>query len=99
MIESLTPRVKEIYQLDEQTLGITWTDDLISKFNVVELRKMCPCASCVDEQTGRRILDLKSISDATRPLVINSVGRYALTISFSDGHATGIYSFKYLRSL
>jgi DUF971 family protein len=27
------------------------------------------------------------------------VGRYALNFNFSDGHETGIYSFKYLREL
>ena len=25
------------------------------------------------------------------------VGNYALTLLFSDGHSTGIYSFEYLR--
>ena len=91
--------VKEIYQIDEVTLGITWTDNNESKLNVIELRKKCPCASCVDEQTGQRILKPESVSPQTRPLEINSVGRYACVISFDDGHNTGIYSFKYLRKL
>jgi DUF971 family protein len=28
-----------------------------------------------------------------------AVGQYAIQIDFSDGHATGIYSFEYLRSV
>lgn len=91
--------VKEIFQIDEKHLGITWTDQKESKLDVIELRKKCPCASCVDEHTGQRMLKPESISPNIRPVEINSVGRYACVISFSDGHNTGIYSFKYLRKL
>jgi len=30
---------------------------------------------------------------------ISIVGRYALSFRWSDGHETGIYSFRYLREL
>jgi DUF971 family protein len=33
------------------------------------------------------------------PLRIESVGRYALQITWSDGHASGIYPFRRLRDL
>lgn len=33
------------------------------------------------------------------PRVISSVGNYGITISWSDGHSTGIYSFEYLRAI
>jgi Uncharacterized protein conserved in bacteria len=33
------------------------------------------------------------------PRVISSVGNYAITISWSDGHSTGIYSFEHLRAI
>lgn len=98
-VSSLTPKIREIYQVDEQTLGITWTDNNESKFDVVELRKLCPCASCVDEHTGKRILKPEMVDGNVRPETLNSVGRYAMTIAFTDGHNTGIYSFKYLRKL
>lgn len=95
----LSPKVKEIYQIDERTLGITWTDDQESKFDVVELRRKCPCASCVDEQTGKRILQPEMVKETVRPEQIRSVGRYALNIVFTDGHSTGIYTFKTLRKM
>jgi DUF971 family protein len=31
--------------------------------------------------------------------VISSVGNYAITISWNDGHSAGIYSFEHLRVL
>lgn len=95
----LSPKVKEIYQIDERTLGITWTDDQESKFDVVELRRKCPCASCVDEQTGKRILKPEMVKETVRPEQIRSVGRYALNIVFTDGHSTGIYTFNMLRKM
>ena len=63
---------------------------------MLELRKKCPCAKCVDEVTGIR--KNHEINEKTRPLEIKSVGRYALSISFNDGHKTGIYSFQKLRN-
>jgi DUF971 family protein len=34
-----------------------------------------------------------------KPVKAEAIGRYALGITWSDGHATGIYSFDYLREL
>ncbi|MFH1681569.1 MAG: DUF971 domain-containing protein, partial [Candidatus Eisenbacteria bacterium] len=63
------------------------------------LRRACPCASCVDESSGKRTLDPLSVLDTVRPVRIEPVGRYAIRILWSDHHDTGIYSFEYLRSL
>lgn len=90
-------RVKDIKQLDSRTLGITWTDDQSNQYDVVELRRCCPCASCIDEWTGEKRLRPEQISEDVRPISLESVGRYALKINFSDGHNTGIYTFQMLR--
>ena len=63
------------------------------------LRKKCPCAFCVDEWVEKPILKEEDVKDDVRPVSIDSVGRYAMSIKFSDGHSTGIYTFKYLRGL
>lgn len=93
-----TPGVKEIYQIDEKTLGITWTDNISASYDVLDLRRLCPCAHCVDEHTGVRTLKAEDIKEDVRPIKIDSVGRYALKISFNDGHDTGLYTFQKLRS-
>jgi DUF971 family protein len=92
-----TNRVKRIWQQDERTLGIVWTDGRKSLYDVVELRRQCRCAHCIDEVTREQKLDPDSIPESLRPVRIESVGRYALTIQFSDGHKTGIYPFERLR--
>jgi len=90
-------RVKDIAQIDGRTLSITWTDNVESRFDVVELRRHCPCAACIDEWTHEQRLKPQDIPDTVRPLQIDSVGRYALQVRFSDGHSTGIYTFSMLR--
>ncbi len=93
------PRVKRIWQQDERTLGINWTDGRKSLYDVVELRRQCRCAHCVDEISKKRTLNPDDVPESIRPIKIESVGRYALTIQFTDGHRTGIYAFEKLRDI
>lgn len=91
-------RVKAIKQKDDRTLWIKWSDDQEQEWDVVTLRRNCPCAECIDEWTGKKNLKDADVADTVRPLSIQSVGRYALSINFSDGHKTGIYSFEKLQA-
>ena len=90
-------RVKDISQVDDRTLGVLWTDGRKNKIDVVELRRRCPCAVCIDEWTRAQRLKPEDIADSVRPVKIESVGSYALKVQFSDGHGTGIYTFQMLR--
>ena len=58
------------------------------------LRERCPCAGCVHELTGQRLLDPKSVRPDIRADEIELVGRYAIRIRWSDRHSTGIYTFQ-----
>jgi ATP-binding protein involved in chromosome partitioning len=60
------------------------------------LRLACPCAGCVEEMTGRPLLDPATVPADVRPLRQALVGAYGLKISWSDGHDTGIYTFERL---
>jgi ATP-binding protein involved in chromosome partitioning len=62
-------------------------------FPARELRLACPCAACVEEMSGRPILDPARVSPGIRPLSVALVGTYGLRIQWSDGHGTGIYTF------
>jgi DUF971 family protein len=39
------------------------------------------------------------VPDDVHPLRIEPVGRYAIQIAWSDGHGSGIYPFRRLRTL
>jgi DUF971 family protein len=87
--------------IEEKNAGITihWSDDQVTQYNAPDLRKACPCASCIDEWTGEKRLKDDSVPDDISFSHISIVGRYALNFHFSDGHDTGIFSFKFLRGL
>jgi ATP-binding protein involved in chromosome partitioning len=61
------------------------------------LRLACPCAGCVEEMSGRPLLDPASVSAEIRPVSLALVGAYGLRVHWSDGHSTGIYTFNQLR--
>lgn len=87
------------------TLEITWDDGRRSAFTAGELRWACPCAHCRGEMGSPGELDLRARAGQNldpSELQLDSVslvGSYALNVSFASGHSTGIYTFRYLRSL
>jgi len=89
----------KIAQEGARTLGIAWADGASSRYDVRALRLACGCARCVDEWSGAGRLDPGSVPDDVRPVKIDSVGRYAIQITWSDGHESGIYPFRRLRAL
>ena len=91
--------IKNIQKKDDATLAIQWMDDKQTEYNVVDLRRKCPCAACVDEMSGQRTLVASNVSENVKPIKVFSIGRYALGIQFNDSHSTGIYTFEYLRKL
>ncbi|TVP75629.1 MAG: DUF971 domain-containing protein [Gemmatimonadales bacterium] len=84
---------------DGLRLRIRWADGHVSQWQPRRLRIECPCAGCVDELTGQRVLRPESVPADVSPLEITYVGRYALRFRWSDGHDTGIYPFAFLREI
>ena len=87
------------HQRDARTLSILWEDNHRDDFDVRDLRLACHCAMCIEEMSGRALLDPTSIRSDVAPRTIISVGHYAITFNWNDGHSTGIYTFEYLRAL
>lgn len=89
----------QIVEGSDRDISIKWSDDTETHYTAVQLRRACPCAGCVNEWTGEKMLDPAQIADDIAITHTSIVGRYALNFHFSDGHDTGIFSFKYLREL
>ncbi len=89
----------KIAEESDSELRVAWSDSTENLYTARELRLNCPCAGCIDEWTGKKLLmDEKVPADITFS-DISIVGRYALGIEFSDGHDTGIFSFDLLRKI
>lgn len=91
---------KKIPKLIEKTsdskMSITWSSGEQSEITFQELRFQCRCAECVDEWTRERRISKESIRKDVHPKNIETVGRYAIQIEWSDGHRAGIYPFELL---
>lgn len=78
-------------------MNIKWKDGVHSVYDYWELRTSCPCADCVDEFTGEKILVDEDVDENIHPIKSAYVGNYALRITWSDNHSTGIFTFQKLR--
>jgi ATP-binding protein involved in chromosome partitioning len=90
-------RPDAVWQAADDVLGILWGDGRTTFHGAYALRMACPCAGCVEEWSGRRTAALDAVPKDVRPVTIRSVGRYALLPVWSDGHRTGMFSFRSLR--
>jgi len=84
-------------------LAIKWEDGGESFIPIETLRRACPCAGCIGERDVMGTLHkgpdqpLSPQSFQLQRLV--KVGGYAIQPVWGDGHASGIFSFEYLRRL
>ncbi len=82
-------------------LAIKWADGSESFIPLEKLRRACPCAGCKGEMdilgNVYRGPDVALPPTAFELVRIKRVGGYAVQPVWADGHATGIYSFDYLR--
>jgi len=92
---SHTPQV--ITTSDPTRVEIEWEDGHRTTYTPAELRGRCPCAHCVDEVSGIRTHDPASVAPDLTQSDARLVGNYALALQFSDGHHTGIFTFRLLR--
>ena len=83
----------------EGALSITWADGRVQRLPFVFLRGACRCAKCVNELTGERMIDPAAIPADIAVARIEKVGHYAIRIVWSDGHDTGLYTWRRLRAM
>ena len=84
---------------EDGNVVVKWQDGQESRYPFYDLRCLCPCALCVDEWTGERRLEKGRVPSDVKANEIRPVGRYALQVSWSDGHASGIYTYDRLREI
>ncbi len=90
------PQPREIRRHGAHDVEILWNSGEEAIYPARFLRGACPCASCVDEVTGKRIVTPDLLPILVYPTKIEPVGRYAIQIYWSDGHSTGIYTWERL---
>ena len=93
-----TPAPEQV-ELDRANgLTLSWVDGVTLAYGLEELRVNCPCAEC----RGLREQGLPIWPKPTSPKPLAAVGAelvggWGITITWNDGHATGIYPWSLLR--
>jgi DUF971 family protein len=79
---------------------VEFDDGVICEFPLAELRKACPCASCrlPREQTNKRTPAGLQLASAISVATAELVGAWGISITWNDGHSTGIYPWASLRN-
>ncbi len=83
----------------DQILELSWDEGRVDRLPYRHLRVNCPCASCRDEWTGKRILDPASIRPDLKLEGMETVGNYAVRLAWNDGHSSGLYTWETLQQL
>lgn len=96
---SLAPQPTRIDSFSPTEMLLAWNTQESFAVPYTEVRFECPCANCVDEHTGARILQREQIPAGIKPTGAQVVGRYAVALLWNDGHSTGIYHFDRLYEL
>lgn len=99
---NLSMRPVDIQQIGEE-LAVKWDDGDESFIPLEKLRRHCPCAGC----KGERDIMGNLYKNPDQPLTpaafklrrIDHIGTYALQPVWADGHATGLFSYDYLREV
>jgi len=97
------PTPKHLDLKKDRGLTVIWNDEHESFYSIAYLRRMSPSADqrMLREEMAKNPLAVlpSSAVGSDEPLTatdIKMVGNYAVQITFSDGHDTGIFSWEYL---
>jgi ATP-binding protein involved in chromosome partitioning len=92
------PMPDEIVGLLRSTITFKWPDGHESRYKARDLRLACRCAMCIEETSGRALLEPATVPAQVQAKRMELLGQYAVGIEWSDGHTTGIYNFRDLRA-
>jgi DUF971 family protein len=94
--ERYEPKTIDVARAEAVT--ITFHDGHVARFDLVSLRRNCPCATCRGLRDQGQ--DAWPRPGSPVPLTVTDAqlhGAWGLAITWNDGHATGIFPFESLR--
>ena len=90
------PRRLDLVDEAKTLLAIEWPDGHQSPYPLLYLRGWCPCAACQGHGAGHAFV-AASPGDALLAAMAY-VGNYGVSLTWKDGHATGIHTWQALRA-
>lgn len=80
-------------------IHVKWPDGTEDQLTNRDVRAACQCAACVEEYSGEQILDPDTIPPQIQATSIDTLGNYAVSIAWNDGHSSGIFSWDRLKEI
>jgi len=106
MIDLANGVINEVKRLSKETELPSFTFDNIlgtvqfkgTQISTFDLRCDCRCATCIEELTGKKLLNPDTVPKNVKPLAMAPIGRYAMSFDWSDGHRS-LYPFRQVATL
>jgi DUF971 family protein len=93
-LETTVPPIRLRFEGEaKEVLVAEWRDGHRSRFPLAYLRGWCPCAACQGHEPTHHFVE----GGVATLAGLEAVGNHAVTLRWSDGHATGIFSWAFLR--
>ena len=89
----------EIRRLGVHAVRIVWADGHVSEYPQRLPARALSVRGVPRARPARTLPVVDERRDELYPVQIGLVGRYAVSVQWSDGHDTGIYSYQTLRAL
>lgn len=75
-------------------LVVSWSREHTSRYDLVVLRRTCPCAFCTElRDKGERVWPRPGAPDELMVAGAELMGGWGLNLRWNDGHETGVYSW------
>lgn len=88
-----------VVTFDNQSLQLVFPDGRTLRLDHRQVRLACQCALCINEITGKNMINPAKIRVDIAPKEITVLGNYAVGITWNDGHSSGIYPYSLLEQL
>ncbi|MCC6126904.1 MAG: DUF971 domain-containing protein [Pirellulales bacterium] len=96
----MQPQPTALFLQPDGKLAIEWSDGRRRQYDAGELRRNCPCATCLHErESAVRTVEPPENLPPAAITQARPVGNYAYNIHFGDGHSTGIFPLELLLEL
>jgi len=84
---------------EEAAIRVQWPDGTVDRLANRDVRSACQCAACVEEFSGKKLLDPATIPQGIQATSVATLGNYAVSIAWNDGHTSGIFTWERLREI
>lgn len=96
---SQRPEPADIEVDRDEAVTIHWRDGHVSRYRLEPLRRACTCATCRNERDrGREVWPRPGAPERLAIVDARLTGAWGLSITWNDGHSTGIYAWDVLRA-